>query len=167
MHADFVETQLVTSLSLREALGCQMRAEQMLLPEFVAFVKAQEPTGPIRAQMALAWACQASAHRGPNGAARRLSMARGVRRYLQASAPDTEVPAPGLLPTPRRPQPYLFTPTQITTLCGAAQASRPRGAWRPHTFSSLLGLFASTGLRRGEALRLRVEHVNLTLDPPQ
>ena len=107
MNADFVETQLVTSLSLREALGFQMRAEKMLLPEFVAFVKAQEPTGPIRAQMALEWACQASAHRGPNGAARRLSMARGFRRYLQASAPDTEVPAPGLLPKLRQHILYL------------------------------------------------------------
>jgi site-specific recombinase XerD len=128
MNADFVETQLVAYLSLREALGFQMRAEKILLPEFVAFVKAQEHTDPIRAQMALEWACQASAHRGPNGAARRLSMARGFLRYLQASAPDTDVPAPGLLPAPRRPKPYLFTPTQITTLFGAAQASRSRGS---------------------------------------
>ena len=167
MNADFVETQLVAYLSLREALGFHMRAEKILLPEFVAFVKAQEHTGPIRAQMALEWACQASAHRGPNGAARRLSTARGFLRYLQASAPDTDVPAPGLLPTPRRPKPYLFTPTQITALFGAAQASRPRGSLRPHTLSSLLGLLASTGLRTGEAIRLRVDHVKLTLDPPQ
>ena len=65
MNADFLETQLVAYLSLREALGFQMRAEKILLPEFVAYVKAQESTGPIRAQMALEWACQASAHRGP------------------------------------------------------------------------------------------------------
>ena len=118
MNADFVETQLVAYLSLREALGFQMRAEKILLPEFVAFVKAQEHTGPIRAQMALEWACQVSMRRGAGGAARRLSMARGFLIYLKASAPDTEVPSPGLLPTPRRPKPFLFTPTQITTLLG-------------------------------------------------
>ena len=39
MNAEFVETQLVAYLSLREALGFQMRAEKILLPEFVAFVK--------------------------------------------------------------------------------------------------------------------------------
>jgi integrase/recombinase XerD len=167
MNADFLDTQLVAYLSLREALGFQMRAEKIILPEFVAYVKAQPNSRPIRAQMALAWACQDSPHRGPSGAARRLSMVRGFLRYLQASAPDTEVPGPGLLPTPRRPKPFLFTPTQITALLEVAQASRPRGSLRPHTLSSLLGLLASTGLRVGEAIRLQIDQVKLALEPPQ
>jgi integrase/recombinase XerD len=166
MTADFVDTQLVAYLSLREALGFQMRAEKILLPEFVAFVKAQGITGPIRAQIALEWACQVSTHRGPSGAARRLSIARGFLFYLRASAPDTEVPATGLLPAPRRPKPYLFTPTQLTALSEAAQASRPRGSLRPHTLSTLVGLLASTGLRIGEAIRLHVDQVTLDLQPP-
>jgi len=167
MNANGLDTQLVAYLSLREALGFQMRAEKLLLPEFVAYVTAQPNSSPIRAQMALEWACQASTHRGSSGAARRLSMARGFLRYLQASAPDTEVPGPGLLPTPRRPKPFLFTPTQITALLEVAQASRPRGSLRPHTLSSVLGLLASTGLRVGEAIRLQIDHVKLDLDPPQ
>lgn len=76
MNTDFLDTHLMAYLSLREALGFQMRAEKIILPEFVAYVKAQERTGPLRAQVALEWACQESAHRGPSGAARRLSMAR-------------------------------------------------------------------------------------------
>ena len=96
MNADCVETQLVAYLSLREALGFQMRAETLRLPECVAFVKTQGINGPIRAELALEWACQVSAHRGPSGAARRLSIARGVLLYLPASAPETEGPAPGL-----------------------------------------------------------------------
>ena len=120
MNADMLDTQLVAYLSLREALGFQMRAEKILLPEFVVYVKAQPNRSPIRAQLALEWACQASTRRGPSGAARRLSMARGFLRYLQASAPDTEVPGPGLLPTPRRPKPFLFTPPQITALLEVA-----------------------------------------------
>ena len=167
MNTTIIETHLVAYLSLREALGFHMQAEKLLLPEFIAFLKAHQIQGPIRARMALEWACHASTHRGPSGAARRLSMARGFLRYLQASAPETEVPAPGLLPTARRPPPYLFTPAHITTLCEAAQASRPQGSLRPHTLSTLLGLLASTGLRIGEALRLGGEHVHLALDPPQ
>ena len=122
MNAAFLDTQLVAYLSLREALGFQMRAEKILLPDFVAFVKAQEITGPIRAQLALEWACQTSASRGPSGAARRLSMARGFLIYLRASAPDTDVPQPGLVPSPRRPQPYLFTSTQLAALVEGAQS---------------------------------------------
>jgi integrase/recombinase XerD len=167
MNADVLDTQLVAYLSLREVLGFQMQAEKRLLPEFVAYVKAQQNSRPIRAQMALEWACQASTHRGPSGAARRLSMARGFLRYLQASIPETEVPVPGLLPTPRRPKPFLFTPTQIRALVEAAHASRPRGTLRPHTLSSVLGLLASTGLRVGEAIRLQLDQVKLALDPPQ
>jgi integrase/recombinase XerD len=93
-------------------------------------------------------------------------MVRGFLRYLQALLPDTEVPAPGLLPSPRRPTPFLFTPTQITALLEAAQTSRPRGSLRPHTLSSMLGLLTSTGLRIGEALRLQRDHVHLDGDPP-
>src|SRR4029434_8498884 len=80
------------------------------------------------------------------------------RSYLQASAPDTEVPDSGLLPSPRRPKPYLFTPTQLTALCEAAQASRPRRSLRPHThlFQGDLGdhaleALAVHGTGRGEA----------------
>ena len=167
MNADFLDTQLVAYLSLRQALGFQMQAEKVLLREFIAFVQTQESTGPIRAQVALEWACQESIRRGPGGAARRLSIARGFLSYLQASAPDTEVPAPGLLPAPQRPKPFLFTPTQITVLLEGAQASGPQGSLRPHTLSCFLGLLASTGLRVGEAIRLQINQVKLELDPPQ
>jgi integrase len=167
MNADFLDTQLVAYLSLREALGFQMRAEKIVLAEFVAYVTAQPNSRPIRAQMALEWACQESTHRGPSGAARRLSMARGFLSYLRAAVPDTEVPTAGLLPTPRRPKPFLFTPAQITALLEEAQASGPRGSLRPHTLSGLLGLLASTGLRVGEAIRLQIDQVKLALDPPQ
>jgi len=128
MTADLFDTHLVAYLSLREALGFQMQAEKILLPEFVAYVHAQQDPAPIRAQHALEWACQETAHRGPRGAARRLRIARGFLRDLQAAMPATEVPAPGLLPTPRRPHPFLFTPIELAALLAAAHTSRPRGS---------------------------------------
>jgi integrase/recombinase XerD len=162
MHTAFLDAQLVAYLSLREALGFQMRAEKILVPEFVTFVQAQRLTGPLHAQLALEWACS-----GPGGAARRLSMARRFLAYLQASAPDTEVAALALLPSPQRPKPYLFMPEQLIALFEAAQASRPRGSLRPRTLSTLIGLPASTGLRVGMAFRLRVGELQLDREPPQ
>jgi hypothetical protein len=153
MPAEGVDTPRVASLSRRDARGFQRRAETILRPEVVASVNAQPHSRPLRAQMALVWACQAAAPRGRRGAARRLRMARGLRRDLQASAPATEGPGPGLLPTPRRPTPFRFTPTPITALWEAAPASRPRGSWRPHPCSRGLGLLASTGRRVGDAIR--------------
>lgn len=167
INADFLDTQLTAYLSLREALGFQLCAEKILLPEFVAFIQAQNITGPIRAHLALDWACVASTQRGASGAARRLSIARRFLTYLQASAPDTELPPQNLLPSARRTKPYIFTPTQLALLFEAAQASRPQASLRPATLSTLIGLLASTGLRVGEAIRLQVPDVKLALDPAQ
>jgi integrase/recombinase XerD len=167
IKADFLNTQLTAYLSLREALGFQIGAEKTLLPEFVAFIQGQNITGPIRAYLALDWACSASTQRGASGAARRLSIARRFLTFLQASAPDTEVPPQNLLPSARRTKPYIFTPTQLTLLFEAARASRPQASLRPAMLSTLIGLLASTGLRIGEALRLQVVDVKLDLDPAQ
>ena len=38
---------------------------------------------------------------------------------------------------------------------------RPRGSLRPHTYATLLGLMASTGIRVGEAIRLKICDVEL------
>jgi len=153
-------------LSVREALGFQMRAERTLLRDFVGFVEAHGDGGPIRAHLAVDWACASSAQRGRGGAAQRLSMARRFLTYLRATLPETEIPPSGLVASFRRPQPYLFTPSQITALIRAAHTMGPGGSLRPHTFATLLGVLASTGLRVGEAIRLQVHDVHLEATPP-
>jgi integrase/recombinase XerD len=153
-------------LSVRQALGFQMRAERTLLRDFVGYVESQGDGGPIRAQLAVDWACASSTQRGRGGAAQRLSMARGFLAYLRAMLPETEVPHSGLVASVRRPQPYLLTPPQITALIRAAHTMGPRGALWPHTFATFLGVLASTGLRVGEAIRLTVQDVHLDATLP-
>ena len=154
-------------LSVREALGFQMRAERTLLRDFVGFVESQGDGSPIRAQRAVDWACASSTQRGRGGAAQRLSMARRFLAYLRATLPETEIPPSGLVASFRRPQPYLFTPPQITALIRAAHDLDPPGALRPYTFATFLGVLASTGLRVGEAIRLTVQDVHLDAAPPR
>jgi integrase/recombinase XerD len=153
-------------LRVREALGFQMRAERTLLRDFVGFVESQGDGGPIRAQLAVDWACASSTQRGRGGAAQRLSMARGFLTYLRATLPETEIPHSGLVAAVRRPQPYLLTPPQITALIRAAQDMGPHGSLRPYTFSTLISVLASTGLRVGEAIRLTIHDVRLDEVPP-
>jgi integrase len=93
-------------------------------------------------------------------------MARGFLLYLRAMLPDTEVPDRGLVAAFRRPKPYLLTPSQIAALIRAAHDLGPRGSLRPHTFSTIIGLLASTGLRVGEAIRLTIRDVHLNHVPP-
>jgi integrase/recombinase XerD len=153
-------------LGVRQALGFQMRAERTLLRDFVGFVESHGDGGPLRAQLAVDWACASSAQRGHGGAAQRLSMARGFLAYLRAMLPETEVPPSGLVASFRRPQPYLLTPQQISMLMEAAQQSGPPGALRPATLATCIGLIASTGLRVGEAIRLTMPDVRLASPPP-
>jgi integrase/recombinase XerD len=154
-------------LSVREALGLQMRAERTLLRDFVSFVVLHGDGGPIRAQLAMDWACASSTQRGRGGAAQRLSRARRFLAYLRATLPETEIPPSGLVASFRRPQPYLFTPPQITAFIRAAHTMGPQGSLRPSTFATFLGVLASTGLRVGEAIRLTVQDVHLDAAPPR
>lgn len=154
------------SISVREALGFQMRAERTLLRDFVRFVENSQPSGPIRAQTAVDWASAASTTRGTGGASQRLSMARGFLTYLRATLPETEVPERHVIASARRPKPFLFRTEQLHALMQAAQQAGPPNALRPYTLSTLIGLLASTGLRAGEALRLTMADVELDREPP-
>lgn len=167
MNTADLHAALDSYLALRDALGFSTHAAKLLLRDFLKFVAARDSSGPLRAEVALEWACATSAQRGTAGQAARLSMARGFLAHLKASIPETEVPAHGLLASVRRPHPYLFTPEQLSQLLDAVALIGPRGSLRPHAYSTLIGLLASTGLRVGEALRLNVSDVGLDLDPPQ
>jgi len=118
-------------LSLREALGFQMRVERTLLRDCVQCIETAHVSGPMRAQLAVDWACAASSKRGAGGAPQRLSMARGFLTYLRATLPETEVPERHLIASARRPKPFLFRTAQLHALMQAAQQAGPRGALRP------------------------------------
>jgi integrase/recombinase XerD len=91
---------------------------------------------------------------------------RGFLSFLRASVPETEIPDQRLLASTRRPLPYLFTPIEIAKLLEGAAKMRPQGSLRPILWQTLLGLLASTGLRVGETLRLKIGDVFLQADPP-
>jgi integrase len=142
-----------------------MRAERTLLRDFVRFIEQTRSAGPIQAQMAVDWACASSTKRGRGSASQRLSMARRFLAYVKAALPETEIPERDLVASARRPKPFLFRPGQLYALMQAAQEAGPKGALRPYTLSTLIGLLASTGLRIGEAIRLTIADVRLESVP--
>jgi site-specific recombinase XerD len=81
--------------------------------------------------------------------------------------PDTEVPGVGLLKKSPRRVPYLFSNEQIACLLRKALELGPEGSLRPHTYSTMLGLMASTGIRVGEAIYLHTDDVHLDSDSPR
>jgi len=158
--------QIECYVGLRTALGYVVRSEKKLLKDFAQFLDSRGGMGPIRAQQALDWACTPAPGRGPSGQASRLKVARRFLTYLRAVMPETEVPGANLMPPLRRPKPYIYSPQELKKLMEAALRLPPKGSLRPHTYTTLIGLLASTGLRAGEAIRLKVGDVHLQAEPP-
>lgn len=138
-------------LSMRRSLGFKLEREGSLLPDFVAFLdKSGSPA--ITSALALAWAKQ-PATATAYWWATRLSMVRGFARYARTLDPRTEIPPEDILPRSRpRQQPYIYSDADVMALMAATH--RIEDPFRAHTYRTLFGLLASTGMRVGEAINL-------------
>ena len=146
------------SLAVRRQLGFELKHPGQTLEDFVEFVE-RAGAERVRTELALMWATSVRAH--PHRWRRRLGVVRGFARYLSTIDPATEIPPEDLLPAALpRVTPYLYSPTEIQALMGAARALSPRV--RAATFETVIGLLAVSGLRPGEALGLDRADVDLT-----
>lgn len=147
-------------LLLRRDLGFKLIQAEHWLHDFAAFMEDQQASF-ITVERTLQWALRPSDAQPPYWA-KRLSAVRLFARYRSMTDPRTEVPPVGLLPYhPRRAKPYLYTEEDIDALMSAAGALPPPDGLRGRTYACLLGLLAVTGLRIGEALRLKRNDVDL------
>jgi integrase/recombinase XerD len=144
-------------LRVRRAMGHKLERAEGLLDQFVAHLDAVGAT-TITVDEALAWAT------APAGASKawmgiRLGVVRSFATWLQARDPSTQVPAPDTLgpKTIRRAVPYLYTDAEIVALMDTA-GRVSRGLQR-HTFPTLIGLLAVTGMRISEAIGLDREDI--------
>lgn len=141
-------------LAARRALGFALRIEGQQLLAFARYADRCGHRGPLTIALALRWATR-SATAGPIGRARRLDVVRPFARYLAADEPGTEIPPGGLLgPSHRRLPPHVYSCDEIASLLRATAALGPPRGLRPHTYTTLFGLLACTGLRISEALKL-------------
>jgi len=147
-------------LVFRRSLGFKLRDHARGLPKFLAFLHTQGAEF-ITTDLALAWAQQPS-HTSAAFQAKRLGMVREFARYWSASDPRTQIPPQGLLPAqPQRTQPYIYSHAEILDLVREASRLRPPGGLRPHTYSTLWGLLAVTGMRVSEVVALDRADVDL------
>lgn len=147
-------------LAVRRALGYQLRLTGRLLQRFIEFAdRAGAPF--VTTELALKWATLPT-HAQPAQWANRLAMVRRFARYCSSTDPRTTVAPPDLLPHRyRRPAPYLYRDEDITQLIQAAQQLPSTTGLRPHTYATLFALYAATGLRANEPLKLDREDADL------
>ena len=148
-------------LALRRSLGFKLHSAGAALMNFASFMERQQAQS-ITTRLALNWA-QQPPDAQPAHWAQRLSFVRGFARHHLAADPGTEVPPSGLLPyRPARARPYLYSNDEVERLLEQAlQLPADVSDLRPWTYHALLGLLSVTGLRVGEALRLRLDDADL------
>jgi integrase len=154
-------TTLEEYLTLRRALGFELKTVGRSLHQFVCFVEAQGAAF-VTSELALRWATQ-PVKVLPVHWAQRLSMVRQFAQYCSAADPRTEIPPQGLLPARYvRQPPYLYSDDEIRHLLQAARQLPSTRGLRPQTYTTLFGLLAVSGMRLGEALAIDRHDVDLT-----
>jgi integrase/recombinase XerD len=147
-------------LAMRRALGFKLESWGPRLMSFVRFCEERAVT-TVTTDLAVEWAT--STVRGSDHEAyhaRRLDVVRIFARHLQPLDPAAEVPPEDVLDRRQwRIAPYLYSPQEVTALMTAARTLRP--AFRAVTWRTLIGLLAVTGMRQGEACRMRCGDVDL------
>jgi integrase len=151
-------TKVRAYLAHRRVLGFQLKCEGQQLLNFARYADRLGHRGPLTIPLALGWACL------PKSAdrlywARRLEMIRTLARYLLIREPQTQVPPRHLLgPAHRRTTPHLYSLAQVQLLLH--RAGKLKGRLWPHTWQTLIGLLACTGLRISEAMHLQPGEVD-------
>lgn len=139
-------------LALRRSAGFALINEAYWLRSFATFA-AEHREHHIRAATAIAWASQA---RSLDQRDTRLKSVCRFARFVRLEDPTHELPpAQHFAHRKVRRVPYIYADEELERLLNAALALGPPGALRPHTYATLIALLSATGLRVGEALRLR------------
>lgn len=143
-------------LVFRRKLGYGMRGAELLL-DFGRFADRVAPGRPLSTALAAQWASAVPTARRATHAGR-LGMVRGFARYCATLDPRTQIPEAYLFgPIVQRVRPHLFTATQVSRILRRTRDLETRHSpLHPMTYETLIGLLACTGMRPGEALRLRL-----------
>lgn len=144
-------------IAIRRAAGYDLKRTEQRLRCFAQFAAGLGDT-TIRSETALTWCSQAGS---PHARHLRLRELACLARHLRAEDPIHELPPAGLYPSnAKAPVPHLYSAEDIQRILGAAGRRGPRGSSCGDTYRTLFGLLAVTGLRVGEALRLRLENIS-------
>ena len=145
-----------TYLRLKEALGRQCGAERTIFRALDGFLTTVD--GDLTSETFAAW--NATLGRLTSGVRRNwLRIVRNLCLYRRRTMPDAFVPDPTGFPKPHVAiRPYIFTREDISRLLQAAGRLRAtaRSPLRRETFRLAIVLLYTSGLRRGELVRLTV-----------
>ena len=144
-------------VSLKRRLGYDYRTHAGILRQYARFAD-DRGDRVVRTATVTEWASAAvSRHQ----AARRLHFVHAFAVWMHAEDARHELPPRDFFGphSNQRPPPDLITTQELRALLAAALCLEPMGTMSPLTWHYMLGLIASTGIRRCEAVALRLTDV--------
>lgn len=144
-------------LALKQALGKECRVERDVLRDldrFLLVIRPEDPT--LTAQSFVNWT-RTLLHLRSGVRRNRMRIVRNLCLYARRTDPDYFVPDPAHFPPNHQPlRPYIYTDADITELIRATAAldRTHRSPLRPEVFRLAIVLLYTTGLRRGELVRM-------------
>lgn len=144
-------------VALKRHLGFRYNEPSRIVMGYARHATAHEDRF-VRSAHVIEWAAKTSS---VHYARERLRQLRGFALWLRAEDERHEVPPRHALGRPQRvrPVPCILTPAEIGRLMDAALELPPAGTITPHTFRFAIGLVATTGMRRSEAVSLRLSDI--------
>jgi len=145
-----------TYLAMRRAVGFDLLNADYLLRSFAHFAAGRGETH-VSVATAIDWASQSAtvAQRDE-----RLKTICRFVRYIRAEDNQHELPPSGHFSYRKtRRMPHIYSNAEILLLMDAALQLKPADSLRPHTYQTLIGLLAATGLRVSEALALEYSDI--------
>ncbi len=145
-------------LELKQALGRRYDVETRVLHSLDRFLNTSG-AADLDAGSFAAW-CHSQQHLCSGVLRSRMRIVRNFCLYQRREQPDCFIPDPLLFPSNhQRVRPYIFSEAEIARLLSKTSLLRPaaNSPLRPRIFRLAIVLLYTTGLRRGELLRLTLD----------
>lgn len=143
-------------LTLKQALGRRFDGERRVLTNLDIFLAAE--CSDLHVDIFNSW-CKTLEHLSSGVRRKRMRIIRNFALYRRRREPTCFVPDPLLFPSMHQSIcPYIFTHSEIAKLLSLAAKLEPSRdcPLRPEVFSLAITLLYTTGLRRGELLRMTI-----------
>lgn len=148
-------------LNFRRAMGVQYRRGEFVLNGFVQFIAEQWGEQTVALDEAVRQWSSRIAGRKAVTVGLEFGVVRQLCLYRRRNDPSGYVPEHALAPVKESLfLPYIFSQEEVLRLLHAASEHHGRWMWAP-MFRALMLVLYCTGLRLGEAVRLRMEEVDL------
>jgi integrase len=148
-------------LDIRRALGRNGDSEHKILSNLDYFLMGRmKPGQALTRRIAEQW-IDSFKHLSIGTRGNRISLLRQLCFYISRFDNRTCLIGRDALPRRTRPAPYIYTLREVRAIMKAAKSTGPKKSLRPLVISTLVGLLYATGLRIGEALKLKLADVDL------